>query len=260
MVSDRCLTGVLDDLGKDHDKHALSLRDTLAECVQDGGPDGAAVVVSDADHDDDEDDHGDFAAFADDDDVEKEDDDSVGDGNDDERFRADVQGENILADTCKRTAETEAAEPLERVPSTYKIVGENIDKARRARFSRVNRKLEILPYFHYYAVKHRIMPTGLCDDVLPLPLSDAAELAEALPSAADDSALLSNIVGLTSIIVAERLTMFSQTRKHIVSHIHRTCTVGAEVNCCKCSIGKITLCLNNIPFYQTDHPWNYTAK
>ena len=102
--------------------------------------------------------------------------------------------------------------------STYKLVGDNLDKHVTPRDMRLDSLAQSLHYFNCYAVKDRLSTVDL-EDQPSLPDFSSFSEAKILPTAADHEALLSNMVILISRVVKKNFSYFSKFGAGVPKHI-----------------------------------------
>ena len=102
--------------------------------------------------------------------------------------------------------------------STYKLVGDNLDKHVTPRDMRLDSQAQSLHYFNCYAVKDRLSTVDL-EDQPSLPDFSSFSEAKILPTAADHKALLNNMVVLVSRVVKKNFSYFSKFGTGVPKHI-----------------------------------------
>jgi L1 cell adhesion molecule like protein len=108
--------------------------------------------------------------------------------------------------------------------TSYKLVGDNLDKYIRPRHEAVDRHSSSVHYFHSFAVRDRCDTSTLEDDPsLPDISLDSFSSDKVLPSAADYNALLENYTIIVARIIQKHIKFFKEnipTIKRHISHVH----------------------------------------
>ena len=102
--------------------------------------------------------------------------------------------------------------------TTYKLVGDNIDKFVTLRDMRSNHQTQSLHYFHVYGVRDRVDLANESDrPALPDPSSIDVEVL--LPSPEDDEAMLTNFSMLVTRVLRKHMKFFQKYGKGVDRHI-----------------------------------------
>ena len=89
---------------------------------------------------------------------------------------------------------------------TFTIVGDNIDKSIKPRYTRTSHGNRQLHYFHFFAVQDRVDLSHLSITAPPPPKKTPSECARSLlPSTDDDRKIKENVVTIVSRILAKHL-------------------------------------------------------
>ena len=92
---------------------------------------------------------------------------------------------------------------------TFKLIGDNLDKAVKPREEVGDTHKQTLHYFQSYAVRDRI-DLSKCEDAPSLPDLQNANVKDVLPTEADNTSLKQNFVSLTSKIVHRCMPYFKK--------------------------------------------------
>lgn len=102
--------------------------------------------------------------------------------------------------------------------TTYKLVGDNIDKDVRPRDMRSDYQTRSMHYFHSYAVKDRVDLSCMSDQAIT-PSMDV-NFEELLPSKNDMNAIRKNITVLFARVLRKYIPFFDNYGKGVERHIH----------------------------------------
>ena len=102
--------------------------------------------------------------------------------------------------------------------TTYKLVGDNIDKNVRPYEMTIDNQTRSLHYFHTYAVRDRVDMGNFCDDT-QLPATSDIDLWNLLPTRCDDSTMRENMAILVGRILAKYMPFFSDWCKDLPRHL-----------------------------------------
>ena len=100
----------------------------------------------------------------------------------------------------------------------YKLVGDNIDKNVKPRYTCQDKNTLSLHYYHSYAVQDRVSLSGLSDeipDISSIPLL-SIPVHTILPSTVDGQTLIHNFTLLTSRILVDNLKHFTENYSDVV--------------------------------------------
>ena len=102
--------------------------------------------------------------------------------------------------------------------TTFKIVGDNIDKDVKPRNMRSDYQTRSLHYFHAYAVRDRLNLDN-CDDCASAPNPSTIDLGLLLPSKEDEMQIRSNMGILIARTLKKHIPYFSKYGKGVERHI-----------------------------------------
>ena len=102
--------------------------------------------------------------------------------------------------------------------TTYKLVGDNIDKNVHPREMRSDHQTHSLHYFHAYAVLDRVDMSGFSTDV-QIPDTSEINLRHLLPTGSDESTMRDNFTIIASRILAKYMPFFTKMCKMQTRHI-----------------------------------------
>ena len=101
----------------------------------------------------------------------------------------------------------------------YKLIGDNLDKDVKPRYTRIDRQTQSLHFFYYYAVKDHINLSTISDEPNPyldLPVCNLP-LKHILPTTLDHQALAQNMGIILSRILVDELPYFATTFHDVVT-------------------------------------------
>ena len=118
----------------------------------------------------------------------------------------------------------------------YKIVGDNIDKNVRPRYTRQHSKTLSMHCYHSYAVRDRVNISGLSDEVPNLqrvPLL-SVPVTDILPSQTDEISIKHNFAILVSRQLVEHMKHFKENysdvvQKHLVHDYYEEMSQKSEI-------------------------------
>ena len=138
--------------------------------------------------------------------------------------------------------------------STYKLVGDNIDREVRPRDMRSDYQTRSLHYFHTYAVKDRVDLSSISD--LAVCHETCINIEAILPSIADMKEIRKNIGVLFARVLKKYMPFFNQYGKGVEKHIRHQfsseMSKKSEVVCYYCCF----LCKNNLFILCVGPTWN----
>lgn len=102
--------------------------------------------------------------------------------------------------------------------SSFKLVGDNVDKSSKPRHETSESHTQSLHYFHSYAVKDRCDIEGL-DDSVSLPVVEDVDVTKLLPTNEDLKCLQKNINILIARTVMKHCTFFQEKIQSLEHHI-----------------------------------------
>lgn len=116
--------------------------------------------------------------------------------------------------------------------TTYKLVGDNIDKNIRPREMRSDYQTRSLHYFHTYAVCDRVDMSNFSEEV-PLVTMNSIALQDLLPTSSDECMMRDNFVVLVGRTLAKNMPFFSKfckgQRRHISHEFSKEMAQKSEV-------------------------------
>lgn len=105
--------------------------------------------------------------------------------------------------------------------SSFKLVGDNLDKSVRPRHETVDTHSSSLHYFHAFAVKDRCDTSKLADAASQPHIDlDSFSLDIILPREEDYSALLENYAIIAARIIQKHVPFFNKNVPRVLRHIH----------------------------------------
>ena len=123
-------------------------------------------------------------------------------------------------ETSDESDSTVSPEQLQYVSqqTTFKLVGDNIDKNVRPREMRSEHQTRSLHYFHAYAVRDRVDMSTFSNDA-QLPVASAVNLQDLLPTSSDEVTMRENFVTLVGRTLTKYMPFFSELGKGLQRHI-----------------------------------------
>ena len=131
-----------------------------------------------------------------------------------------LSSESSSASSIFRLLALADEEPYSSTPavSTFKIVGDNIDKHVKPREMRIDAQASSLHYFNIYAVQDRLDVSSLPDDAA-LPALPSVRYEDVLPNHDDDIALKTNFAVLIGRVLKKHMPFFATYGSGLESHI-----------------------------------------
>ena len=121
--------------------------------------------------------------------------------------------------------------------TTYKIVGDNIDKEIKPRHMRSDNQARSLHYFHSYAVRDRVNLDSY-DDSTSAPDPSVIDLESLLPSPEDTEEIRHNMAILVARTLKKYIPYFLQygkgVERHITHEFYEEMTQKSDVVSCIC--------------------------
>ena len=156
--------------------------------------------------------------------------------------------------TCSTSSQEFSPTPVTKpLLTTFKIVGDNIDKSVKPRHETSQDHTKSLHYFHSFAVRDRQDVTHI-EDFPCLPDKDNIDVNIILPSEEDKENIMNNMAILMGRVIQKHCIFFKTHVKRVQSHIphmySKEMSMKSEV------VSGIVTCNNTLKFSYTDSTWS----